>query len=38
MSSYKPCLTLIDTKPKLSATGSTPYKDQSLYPSLAGAV
>jgi hypothetical protein len=36
MSSCKPCLTPIDTKPKMSATNSDPYADPSLYHSLAG--
>jgi hypothetical protein len=38
MSSCKPCLTPVDTKPKMSATTSNPCKDPSLYRSLAGAL
>ncbi|GAU32670.1 hypothetical protein TSUD_218470 [Trifolium subterraneum] len=38
MSSCKTCPTLVDTKPKLSATHSVPYADPSLYRSLAGAL
>jgi len=38
MSSCKSSLTPIDTKPKLSATSSTPFKDPNLYMSLAGAL
>jgi hypothetical protein len=38
MSSCKSCPTPVDTKPKMSATHSTPYEDPSLYRSLAGAL
>ncbi|XP_039690650.1 uncharacterized mitochondrial protein AtMg00810-like [Medicago truncatula] len=38
MSSCKLCPTLVDTKPKLSGKSTTPYKDQSLYRNLAGAL
>ena len=38
MSSCKSSLTPVDTKPELSATASLPYKDPSLYRSLAGAL
>jgi hypothetical protein len=38
MSSCKSCPTLVDTKPKLSATNSVPYENPSLYRSLAGAL
>ncbi|XP_060216786.1 uncharacterized mitochondrial protein AtMg00810-like [Lycium barbarum] len=36
MSSYRPSATPVDTKPKLSATSTSPFKDPSLYCSLAG--
>jgi len=38
MSSCKPCLTPVDTKPKLSATHSSPFEDPTLYRSLASAL
>ncbi|XP_050895279.1 uncharacterized mitochondrial protein AtMg00810-like [Lathyrus oleraceus] len=38
MSTCKSCQTPVDTKPKISATHSTPYEDPSLYRSLAGAL
>ena len=38
MSSCKSSPTPVDTKPKLSATSSTPFEDPTLYRSLAGAL
>ncbi|XP_060201943.1 uncharacterized mitochondrial protein AtMg00810-like [Lycium barbarum] len=38
MSSCRPSATPVDTKPKLSATSTSPFKDPSLYRSLAGAL
>lgn len=38
MSTCKSCPTPVNTKPKMSATRSTPYEDPSLYLSLAGAL
>ncbi|XP_060190854.1 uncharacterized mitochondrial protein AtMg00810-like [Lycium barbarum] len=38
MSSFRPSATPVDTKPKLSATSTLPFKDPSLYRSLAGAL
>lgn len=38
MSSYKPCLTQIDTKSKLSATDSTSFENPSLYHNLESAL
>ena len=37
MSSCKASPTLVDTKPKLSATSNTPFEDLTLYRSLVGA-
>lgn len=38
MTSCNPCLTLVDTKPKLAPTDSPPVADPTLYRSLAGAL
>lgn len=38
MFSFKPCPTLVDTKPKLCVTSSTPYEDPSHYYNLVGAL
>ncbi|XP_060202579.1 uncharacterized mitochondrial protein AtMg00810-like [Lycium barbarum] len=38
MLSCRPSATAVDTKPKLSATSTSPFKDSSLYRSLAGAL
>ena len=38
MSSCKSSPTPVDTKPKLSATSSTPFEDPTLYRSLVGAL
>jgi len=38
MASCKPCSTLVDTKPKISAKSSPPFEDPSLYRSLHGAL
>ena len=38
MSSCKPTLTPIDSKPKVSANSNSPYVDPALYRSLAGAL